>query len=188
MGVPELSEDAIRGLLEQAVEFVRAERERFVPRARALTEIERASVAGFFEEEALHAARVIVLEGETVGNPVLVQELRSRGFQSIFDLNHLNAVPFEDLLIYHETINKRLLFHGLVHFVQQRVIGMERWLDLYLRGVLRTGLHVTIPIEAHAYQLDQQFAMSPAAVFSVAKEVRNWVNAGKYRSQIPIAP
>ena len=67
-----------------------------------------------------------------------------------------------------------------MHLVQQRVVGLPRWIELYVRAVLKTGLHVTIPIEVHAYELDGRFALSPAAPFSVEKEVREWAGTGRY--------
>jgi hypothetical protein len=65
-------------------------------------------------------------------------------------MSHLNAMPFGEVVVYYETINKRLLFHGLVHLVQQRVLGLQKWLEMCVRTLLKTGLHVTIPIEVHA--------------------------------------
>lgn len=180
MEIPELSEQQVQGLIAQAAEFARAQNERFAPRAQPLLESQRAVVRGFFEEQLLQEARLIVLENESVTNPDFVTELRSRGYQFLFDMSQLNAMPFGDVVVYHETINKRLLFHGLVHLVQQRVMGLQKWLELYVRGVLRTGLHVSIPIEVHAYELDGRFALSPAVGFSVEDEVRAWVEAGRY--------
>ena len=180
MTAPELSEEEIRGVIAQAVDFARAQNERFALRAQPLLESQKAIVRGFFEEELLEEARLIVLENESVMNPEFLTELRARGYQFLFDMSHLNAMPFGDVVVYHETINKRLLFHGLVHLAQQRVLGLQKWLEMYVRALLKTGLHVTIPIEVHAYELDGRFALSPAVAFSVEDEVRAWAAAGRY--------
>ena len=180
MAVPQLSEDEIQGLLAQTVQFADAQYSRFAWRAQPLLVSQRSDVEGFFTDAVLREARLIVLENETVMNPEFLAQLRERGYEFLFDLSHLNAVPFREVLVYHETINKRLLFHGLVHLVQQRVLGSHRWLELYLRSLLKTGLHVTIPIEMHAYELDGRFALSPAVKFSVEDEVRAWAEAGRY--------
>jgi len=180
MGVPELSEQEIQGLVAQAAEFAKSQNDRFMGRAQALQESQKVAVRGFFSEEVLEHVRLIVLENESVVNPDFLAELRARGFEFLFDMNHLNAMPFGDVVVYHETINKRLLFHGLVHFVQQRVIGLDRWLEMYVRALLKTGLHVTIPFEVHAYELDGRYALSPAVAFPVEDEVRAWADAGRY--------
>jgi hypothetical protein len=121
-----------------------------------------------------------VLEEEAMHNPEFIAELRARGFEFLFDVNHLNAISLLEVIVFHREFNKRLLFHGLVHFVQQRMVGLPTWLELYVRAVLKTGLHATIPIEVHAYELDGRFALNPAAVFSVQGEVQAWVDDGRY--------
>jgi hypothetical protein len=121
-----------------------------------------------------------VLEEEAMHNPEFIAELRARGFEFLFDVNHLNAISLLEVIVFHREFNKRLLFHGLVHFVQQRILGLPTWLELYVRAVLKTGLHATIPIEVHAYELDGRFALNPAAAFSVQGEVQAWVDDGRY--------
>jgi hypothetical protein len=180
MGLPQLTDQEIQELIAQAMAFSNGQYERFVSRAQPLTEAQRTSLDGFFSDHLLRDARVIVLENESVLNPDFVAELRARGFEFLFDINHLNAVPFREVLVYHETISKRLLFHGLVHLVQQRVMGQPKWIERYVRSLLKTGLHVSIPIEVHAYELDGRYALSPATVFSVEEEVRAWADAGRY--------
>ena len=64
--------------------------------------------------------------------------------------------------------------------VQFRILGLERMTELYVRSIVKTGIHVTIPLEAQAYQLDERFARDPAAVFSVENEVKAWAAAGRY--------
>lgn len=95
------------------------------------------------------------------------------------DLHHLNVVSFLDVQVVH-TMSDRNLFHGLVHSVPFRILGVERAVKSYVRGILQTGLHVTIPFEAHAYELDARFAQNPSAVFSVEEEVKSWTAAGRY--------
>jgi hypothetical protein len=180
MALPQLTEAEIQLLIEQAAEYFQAQRERFVSRAEPLSESQITPVQAFFPDEVLRDARVIVLEDEAMHNPAFIAELRARGFEFLFDVNHLNAIPLFNVLVYHREFNKRLLFHGLVHFVQQRILGVPKWLELYVRALLKTGLHVTIPIEVHAYELDARFALNPAAAFSAQEEVQAWVDGGRY--------
>ena len=99
MPLPQLSEEEIQALIAQAVEFVNSQYARFVSRAQPLDGSQRATLEAFFPEDVLQQARVIVLESEAVHNPDFVPELRSRGFEFLFDMNHLNAVPFREVLV-----------------------------------------------------------------------------------------
>jgi len=134
----------------------------------------------FFSARVLQDARLVVLENETLHNPDFIAELRARGFESLFDMNHLNAASFLEVLVFHQTVTRRLLFHGLLHTVQQTALGFERWLELYVRSVLKTGLHVAIPLETQAYELGSRFALNPKAAFPVEEEVKAWMAAGRY--------
>jgi len=180
MTLPQLSDGEIQGLIAQAQAYIHGQHERFASRAEPLTEAQKSALQPFFRDEALESARVILLEDETIHNPEFVAELRARGFEFLFDMNHLNAACFREVLVFQKVINKRLIFHGLVHSVQQRLMGLEGWLERYVRSLLKTGLHVTIPIEVHAYELDGRFALNPAAAFSVEEEVKAWAEAERY--------
>jgi len=85
-----------------------------------------------------------------------------------------------DIIVFHDEIAARTLFHGLVHAAQMAFLGIERYTDLYVRGFAKSRSWIAIPLEAQAYQLDTRFAMSPAATFSVEEEVKAWTAQGLY--------
>ena len=73
-----------------------------------------------------------------------------------------------------------LLFHELVHVEQYRQLGIPRFSELYVRGLLSGGSYEAIPLEVNAYTLEGRFEQNPARHFSVADEVRSWVVEGKF--------
>ncbi|HEY6349691.1 MAG TPA: hypothetical protein VI636_09800 [Candidatus Angelobacter sp.] len=84
------------------------------------------------------------------------------------------------LIIFQEKPSPRLLFHALVHVMQYQVLGLERYLELYVRAFINTGLYTSVPLEVQAFRLDHRYTQDPHSTFSVRSEVEGWVEAGKY--------
>ncbi len=85
-----------------------------------------------------------------------------------------------DIIVFHDEITLRTLFHGLVHAVQMAFLGLDRYTDFYVRGFVKSRSWIAIALESQAYQLDTRFAMSPSAIFSVEDEVKSWAEQGRY--------
>jgi hypothetical protein len=85
-----------------------------------------------------------------------------------------------DIIVFHDEIAPRTLFHGLVHAAQMALLGMDRYADLYVRGFVKSRSWIAIPLEAQAYQLDARFAVPSTAIFSVEDEVKSWAEQGRY--------
>ncbi len=85
-----------------------------------------------------------------------------------------------DIIVFHDEITLRTLFHGLVHATQMAFLGLDRYTDFYVRGFVKSRSWIAIPLEAQAYQLDTRFAMSRSATFSVEDEVKTWAEQGRY--------
>ena len=65
-----------------------------------------------------------------------------------------------------------LLFHELVHVIQYRLLGVETFIDLYVRGWAENGMdYYAIPLERDAYELQNRYETDPTRPFSVASEV-----------------
>jgi hypothetical protein len=65
--------------------------------------------------------------------------------------------------------NEKMHFHELVHVIQWRLLGPDRFLFLYANGLECFG-HRQSPLEAMAYDAEAAFASS-AAIFNVQKMV-----------------
>lgn len=69
-----------------------------------------------------------------------------------------------------EIANEPLYFHELVHVIQWRLLGPERFIAMYSDGLERFG-HRSSPLEVMAYDLEDQFRYSPA-VFDAEMAVK----------------
>jgi hypothetical protein len=181
MPLPDVTETEIVELIRQTIVYVHQQRERYLPLSAPLSPAQHKVLAPFFPSSVLGDARIVALQDEPIANPVFMSELKKRGFDLFMDMSHLNTATFVEVVVLQHTPTDRLVFHSLVHFVQYRVLGLQRALELYMRGILRTGIHVTIPLEAQAYELDRRFAEDPSAIFSVEDEVKSWAAAGRYQ-------
>lgn len=180
MPLPILNESEVTGIIAGVVEFVRSGRERFAASAEPLSSTQHAAMRPFFPADVLDQVRVVPPERADLPNPDFYYRARDRGFARMPDFSHLAEITLGDLILFHAEVTDRLLFHAMVHVVQYRWLGIERYVDLYLRNFVRSGVHILVPFEVHAYALDERFAKAPAEAFSVESEVRRWLEAGRY--------
>jgi hypothetical protein len=179
MSSQNFSDADIAGFVRLLIDYIHAQRDRYLPLASPLSVEQTNVLKPFFPSAILEETRVVIRDREPIPNPPIISEMRSRGFDLAPDLNHLNVVSFLEVQTLHQ-VSDRALFHGLVHTVQGYVIGVERCLEMNIRSFLKTGRHVTIPLFVHAFQLDHRFAHSPGDTFSVEDEVRAWFTSGRY--------
>ena len=90
------------------------------------------------------------------------------------------SVTYQDVIVFHDRIESRALFHGVVHAAQIEILGLENYVDLYVRGFVKNKSWLAIPLEEQAYKLDTRFAEAPGERFSVEEEIREWQREGKY--------
>jgi hypothetical protein len=65
----------------------------------------------------------VVLENERVGNPEFYRMLYELGFRDLPDFQTMAAITFKDIIVSHELLDVRILFHELVHVEQYRQLG-----------------------------------------------------------------
>lgn len=69
----------------------------------------------------------------------------------------LAGITYGDLIFVHQSFpTERTHFHELVHFLQWRALGVDRFLLTYGAGVIERG-YAHSPLEAIAYDLQSQF-------------------------------
>jgi len=67
---------------------------------------------------------------------------------------------------------ERLVFHELVHVVQYDILGIDGFIDRYLRGWAAGGCrYMGIPLEKDAYAIEAMFTADPRRPFLVRDEV-----------------
>ena len=179
MSLPDLSDAEISAFVRQLIAYIQAQHDHYLPMSLPLSAGQKAVLQPFFPPTVIQQAVVFARGRESVSNPPLIAELRSRGFEHAPDLNHLNVVTFKRVHVLQRVTN-RVLFHGLVHVTQNHVVGFERCINLSVRAFVKTGRHITIPLHVHAYELDNRFEQSPSSGFSVEDEVRSWFATGRY--------
>lgn len=179
MSSQNFSDADITGFVQMVMDYIRAQRDHYLPLASPLSADQISVLQPFFRPAVLEETRVFVRDREAITNPPIIAEFRSRGFDLAPDLNHLNVVSFLEVQTLHH-VSDRALFHGLVHTVQGHVMGVERCIEMNIRSFLKTGRHVTIPLFVHAFQLDHRFAHSPTDTFSVEDEIKAWFTSGRY--------
>ena len=102
------------------------------------------------------------------------------GFEGPPQFSHMASVTFEDVLVFNEKITERLLFHALVPSVQFQVLGVGRYIELFVRAFLDTRWRFSVPLEAHIVELEAKFAADRKKPFSVEDEVRISVSKHRY--------
>jgi hypothetical protein len=180
MDPAELTEKRIAEMVSGVAKYFRQERNLYFPASEPLTPGWRNGVQAYFSKSVLDRVRTVILKGARIPPPPFYAEAIAMSGGNFPDFVHLAAVTYVDVIVFHEEITLRTLFHGLVHAAQIAFLGLDRYSDLYLRGFVRTRSWIAIPLEAQAYQLDTRFAMSSAATFSVDEEVKSWSEQGQY--------
>src|SRR5437879_13895456 len=82
------------------------------------------------------------------------------------DFVHIASVTYIDVIVFHDQIEPRPLFHGVVHATQMAMLGFEKYVDLYVRGFVKNLWWLQIPLEDQAYKLDARVAENPVKILS----------------------
>src|SRR5216683_5458368 len=180
MDPAELTEARVAEMVSGVAAYLRRERELYFRASEPLSPGWRNAVQAYFPNTLLDSIRTIILKGARIPPPPFYSEAVAMSSGNFPDFVHLASVTYLDIIVFHDQIAARTLFHGLVHAAQMAFLGLERYTDLYVRGFLKSRSWIAIPLEAQAYQLDTRFAMSPTAAFSVEDEIKSWAEQGLF--------
>jgi len=110
----------------------------------------------FYSAGTLESAFCIVTD--VVPVPPLTQ-LGLPGFES-FERMTANGITYQDLYFVRRdhAADESLHFHELVHTVQWRHLGAEKFIEAYALGYLNAGNYEGNPFEQIAYALQDDFA------------------------------
>jgi hypothetical protein len=182
MEPPKMTETEIVALVAEAASWVNQMREQYRPLARSLDQFQKTKMRPFFPAELLERVRVADLSetGERLPYPPFYERVRAGGLRVVPDAAHMASIPFIDLVAFRQKPTDRALFHALVHVTQFTIFGVERFIELYVRGLNKRGLYILISLVEQAYELDSCFTKDPSDIFSVAQEVQQWAQNGRY--------
>jgi hypothetical protein len=181
---PILSAEQIATLNVAVAAYIRQQRADYVGRSVPLTFSELWT--RFFSASDLERIRAVQAGSssphagaiERVPNPPFYADLEKFGFSGLPNFSTMPAITFDDVVVFHDPLTPQLIFHELVHVVQYRLLGIDEFARLYVRGYLHGGYEGT-PLEICAYDLDGRFIMGSVG-FNVEAEVREWIAQGRF--------
>jgi hypothetical protein len=176
------TEDQVLHLCARVCGYIRGQRERYLSIGELLDSRPAAVMGPFFSPQLLAAAKVVQLVGQRITEPSFGQEIRALGFPGLLQVTHMASMTFEDVLVFNDKITERLLFHALVRSVQFQVLGLDRYVELFVRAFVDTRWRFSVPLEGHAFELESKFAADRKTPFSVEDEVRMRVSQHRYES------
>lgn len=175
-----LGEEKVVAAIDHLCRYLHDQRREYRRQGVPLSEDQHVTMKPFFLLDLLAEIRVVELRNQRVPNPPFYAEAKALGLTNLPELAHMASLTFEDVVVFPSDITDRRLFHALVHAVQFKVLGLERYTELFVRSFLRTRAHVSVPLEMHAFSLESKFAAKPEEPFSVEEKVRLWINQGRY--------
>jgi hypothetical protein len=160
--------------------YLQMQRDLYYAVGHPLSDAWKCELGGFFSPALLNRVRIVELKNSRVENPWFYEEARERGIENLPDIAHKAAVTFLDVVVFNQKITQRDLFHGLVHAAQIKLLGVERFAELFVAGFLQARSYFLVPLKAHAFALDTRYAEDSQAPFSVEDEIRRWALDDRY--------
>jgi hypothetical protein len=111
----------------------------------------------YFSRELLDTTKVVLI------TQIPIPPLSSMGLQRFreFEQRDWDGITYLNIIFLKRTksTNEELHFHELIHVVQWRLLGPERFLKLYADGLERFGYQDS-PLEKMAYSAEAEFSRS----------------------------
>jgi hypothetical protein len=121
----------------------------------------------YFTEKTLASTNVVLAD------PLPMPPLASKGLVRFadFERGYFDGITYIDTIFLKpkQSNNENMYFHELVHVIQWRLLGPDRFLFSYANGLECFGYRES-PLEAMAYDAETVFASS-MAIFNVEKLV-----------------
>jgi hypothetical protein len=155
--------------------YIAAQRDRLAQLGMPLPEVSKLRLRQHFSDEDLDRVRIVQADPLPIPNPPIYPLLRVLKLDAP-EPRLTEAITFIDLIASREPMSLSLLFHEMVHVVQYRLLGLDRFAELYLRGFFEGGGYHGIPLERCAYSVERRF-ISDKEPFAVDDEVRKWISA-----------
>lgn len=175
-----VAEEKLTPAMGRVCQYLKDQRREYRPQGRPLEAEQHTRMNPFFPCGLLPGIRIVKLRNQRLPAPPFYAEAKALGFTNLPEVPHMASMTFEDVIVFCDEISDRRLFHALVHAVQFKVLGLERYVELFVRSFLRTRNHISVPLEMHAFSLEMQFSEQPDEPFSVEEKVRLWANQGRY--------
>jgi hypothetical protein len=150
---------------------------------RSRPQAKRVSTLPFLRLKRFYSANTLERAWCVFTEHVPVPPLSQLGLPGFEDFEHTSAegITFQDLYFVHSdrADDESLHFHELVHTVQWRELGPEKFMAAYALGYLHGGGYEDNPFEQIAYQLQdrfvrgkEQFEVEPLVLIHLEKTMR----------------
>jgi hypothetical protein len=140
----------------------------YAPRAKPLADFRFSRLPAYCSEELLRSTKVVVVD------KLPMPPLASWGLTSFRDFENepFIAITYWDtiFILDKEVRNESALFHDLVHVVQWKYLGEERFIMLYMKGLLEDKYYGS-PLEMMAYDHQEEFE-GDTPPFELEKKVK----------------
>src|SRR5262245_21221576 len=180
MNPSDLTPERIEQITAGVAKYLLGEREVYLPHSKPLAADWKDGIHGFFSAELLERLRTVTLNGARIPPPPFYAEAVAMSGGRFPDFVHMASFTYLDVIVFHERIEARALFHAAVHAAQMAILGFEEYVRLYVLGFVKNFSWLAIPLEDQAYKLDARYAAKPNETFSVEEEVRLWLREGTY--------
>ncbi|MGA8490304.1 MAG: hypothetical protein WB711_07770 [Terriglobales bacterium] len=175
-----LTEEQAHEIGSSIASYIEEQRNRHFPSGTPLSAQLKSVMQPFFSASLLGHVRMAELRGEGLPDPPFYVKARELGLVYLPSFAEMKSLTFLDVVVSKQRISDSDLFHALVHAVQFQILGLQRYVKLMVRGLLRTQAHFAVPIEAHAFALTSRFDRDSTAGFSVEEQVRLWMKESRY--------
>jgi hypothetical protein len=164
-------------LIGQGQKWIRQQREAFRPRGRELPESNLADLAKYFDPDLLKGVRTVAVPA--IENPPFLAQFGSAlslARVPMLDFSTMAALTLIDTVLITPAVPPgemdSLVFHELVHVVQYDLLGLDKFVELFVSGWVNQGFnYAAIPLEMDAYELQYQYEGDPESGFDVRDEV-----------------
>lgn len=171
----QLGAKQIGELATLVAQYIAQQRSEFSRTAHSIDEKYKQTLTPFFPSDVLDKVRVV--RGR-VKEPSFYPQLRKMGIDHAPPFADMAGITFEDVVVHVEPLSESLLFHELVHAVQYKHLGVNKFARLYTRGFFEGGSYEEIPLEKQAYALEARFVAQRTVPFSVEAEVERSLQLG----------
>src|SRR5206468_435708 len=130
---PQLSNAQISHLSKLAADFIQQQRDKNYATSRPMTEAQLEPFRRFFPDEILRGTRFC---SATIEDPPFYPSVKAMGITGLPVAKDSAAITYIDVIVAQQKFTDRLRFHEMVHAVQYRVMGLEKFAEAYVRGFL----------------------------------------------------
>jgi hypothetical protein len=166
-------EELLQYFIREGAAWARSQRDILRPGAVALSSQLKKFYSAHFAADTLSAVRLCFLP--VIPNPTFYADLGRRGISIPLDFTQMEGITYDDTFVITQSSSNPnvlapLLFHECVHVAQYKCLGVDGFMEQYVRGWVDNGLdYFSIPLEREAYELQRRF--TEGEPFSVDEEL-----------------